>query len=130
MGASANVTAPVPRFPAAAMSAAPSSHLVLFDADAALIDLTKIKSREERKAIFNVVDKLRQLGPQLVPPHAKSLKGETDLFELRPRQGHSPSRPLFKRSGSSYVILAISKDHEVDMSDAIADAKARAARYP
>lgn len=113
-----------------AMSVAPSIYIVVFDADAALVDLTRIKSKEERKAIFNVVDKLRQLGPQLVPPHAKSLKGEIDLFELRPRQGRSASRPLFKRSGTDYIILAISRDHQVDMSDAIAHAQARAARYP
>jgi hypothetical protein len=112
------------------MASAQISYIVVFDSDAALLDLSKIKSKEERKAIFNVVDKLRQLGPQLVPPHVKSLQGETGLFELRPRQGRSPSRPICRRSGDDYLILAISKDHDTDMDTAIADAKARAARYP
>ena len=50
-----------------------------------------VKSKEERKAIFNAVDKLRQLGEQLAPPHMKPLKGHEagGLRELRPRQGRS-----------------------------------------
>lgn len=76
--------------------ATPTTFMVVLDADAAVIDLAKdIKSSQEVKAILNVIDKLRQLGPQLVPPHAKSLKGQTDLFELRPRQGSSPCRPIY-----------------------------------
>lgn len=106
-----------------------STFSVVFDSDAALVDLSAIKSKEERKAILNVVDKLRQLGPQLMPPHAKSLKGEPGLYELRPRQGSAAARPIFMRAGDDYIVLAISKDHENDMASAVADATARAARY-
>lgn len=56
---------------------------VEFDADA-VIDFEDVKSKGDRKAVFNVVQKLRDLGPDLPPPHMKSLKGEADLFELRP----------------------------------------------
>lgn len=104
--------------------------VVLFDADAAITDMGRITDKSERRAILNVVDKLRQLGSQLVPPHTKSLSGEIDLFELRPRQGRSPSRPIYKRCSDGYIVLAVSKDHQSDMATAIADARARAARYP
>ena len=104
--------------------------VVLFDADAAITDMGRITDKSERKAILNVIDKLRQLGSQLVPPHMKSLSGETGLFELRPRQGRSTSRPIYKRSDDDYIVLAVSKDHQSDMAQAIADARARAARYP
>jgi hypothetical protein len=57
-----------------------------FDSDA-VVDFEDVKSRGDRKAVFNVVQKLRDLGPDLPSPHMKSLKGEADLFELRPKQG-------------------------------------------
>jgi hypothetical protein len=69
---------------------------VLYDADAVL-ELESLKGRSERKAVFTVIDKLRMLGPDLVPPHVKSLKGEAGLMELRPRQGRSPVRPICRR---------------------------------
>ena len=47
-----------------------------------------MKSTEERKAIFNAVDKLRQLGEQRAPPHVKPLKDTRPLvyatFSTRP----------------------------------------------
>lgn len=48
--------------------------------DGAVRDFEAVKAKDERKAVFNVLDKLRQLGPRLVPPHLKSLAGEADLF--------------------------------------------------
>jgi hypothetical protein len=36
----------------------------------------------------------------------KSLKGEADLFELRPKQGRSAVRPIYCRSGQQFLILA------------------------
>lgn len=50
----------------------PRPWLVEFDSD--------VKSRGDRKAVFNVVQKLKDLGPDLPSPHMKSLKGEADLF--------------------------------------------------
>jgi hypothetical protein len=46
-----------------------------------------VRSKEERKAAFNAVDKLR-VCEALAPPHMKPLQGEANLNELRPRQGH------------------------------------------
>ena len=83
------------------------------------------KSKEERKAVFNAIDKLRQLGPRLVPPHVKLLAGEADLFELRPRQGNSKARPLVVRAGRGYLVVAVAPDHEKDMSRAVEDARRR-----
>jgi len=39
-----------------------------------VIDFEDVKSRGDRKAVFNVVQKLKDLGPALPSPHMKSLK--------------------------------------------------------
>ncbi len=83
---------------------------VLYDPDALLDFLTGVKSREERKAAYNAVDKLRRVGEALAPPHMKPLKGEPNLNELRPRQGQSPTRLIYRRFADVYVILAVAKD--------------------
>jgi len=75
--------------------------------EGAVRDFEAVKSKEERKAVFNAIDKLRQLGPRLVPPHVKLLAGEADLFELRPRQGNSKARPLVVRAGRGYLVVAV-----------------------
>jgi hypothetical protein len=80
--------------------------LVEFDADA-VIDFEDVKSRGERKAVFNAVQKLKDLGPDLPSPHMKSLKGEADLFELRPKQGACEARPIYVRLETRFVILAV-----------------------
>ncbi len=77
-----------------------------FDADAA-IDFEDVKSRGHRKAVFNVVQKLKDLGPNLPSPHMKSLKGEANLFELRPKQGACEARPIYARFGDRCVVLAV-----------------------
>jgi hypothetical protein len=77
---------------------------------AALLDFEDVTSRGERKAVLTVVHKLKDLGGSLPSPHMKSLKGETDLFELRPRQGNSAVRPVYARISTRFVILAIAKD--------------------
>jgi len=81
--------------------------IVFYDADA-VRELESLKGRRERNAVFIVIDKLRMLGPELAPPHVKSLKGEERLLELRPRQGSSSVRPICRRIGNRYVILAFS----------------------
>jgi hypothetical protein len=60
--------------------------IVEFDSDAVL-DFEDVKSKGDRRAVFEVVRKLRRFGPGLTSPHMKSLKGEADLFELRPKRG-------------------------------------------
>ena len=111
------------------MSPAQSSFVVVLDSEAAQELAELIKSKEERKAIFNAMDKLRQLGPQLIPPHVKTLQGSPGLIELRPRQGRSASRLVFKRCADLYVILAVSKDHDSDLDAAIGRATTRLERY-
>src|SRR4051812_33737725 len=111
------------------MAPARSSYVVVFDSEAAQELAELIKSKEERKAIFNALDKLRQLGPSLVPPHVKTLQNSPGLVELRPRQGKSASRLVFRRCGDLYVVLAVSKDHGTDLNAAIAAATARLEGY-
>ena len=79
---------------------------VHFDCEA-VVDLENVKGRGDRKAVANVVRKLSELGPDLASPHAKSLKGEADLFELRPKQGACEARLIYARFGWGYLILAV-----------------------
>jgi hypothetical protein len=37
----------------------------------------------------------------------KSLKGEADLFELRPRQGACEVRPIYARVSNRFIVLAV-----------------------
>jgi hypothetical protein len=55
------------------MGKQPRVWMVDFDSDA-VIDFEDVKSRGDRKAVFNVVQKLKDLGPDLPSPHMKSLK--------------------------------------------------------
>lgn len=58
-------------------------------------------------AVFSVVQKLKDLGPDLPSPHMKSLKGEANLFELRPKQGTCETRPIYARFGDRFTVLAV-----------------------
>jgi hypothetical protein len=99
------------------------SWVVEFDSDA-VIDFEDVKSRGDRKAVFNVVQKLNDLGPDLPSPHMKSLKGEADLFELRPKQGACEARPIYARLKGRFVVLAVAAKKK-DFERAVADAKQR-----
>jgi hypothetical protein len=109
------------------VAAVQKSWVIDFDADA-VIDFEDVKNRGERKALFNVVYKLRELGPALPSPHMKSLKGEKDLFELRPKQGRSAVRPIYARVGNRYVVLAIAPNKN-GFDRAVADARTRLGRH-
>jgi phage-related protein len=104
--------------------------LVIYDPDAVL-DFEVVKSREERKATYTAIDKLRRLGPRLPSPHMKALKGEPGLLELRPRQGRSQVRPIYGRIGDSeFVILAFAtRADKADFDAAVAAARDRRGRY-
>jgi len=105
-------------------------HMVICDSAALKEMLVAIKSKEEKRALLNAIDKLEALGEQLAPPHMKPLGGASaaGLRELRPRQGNSDWRPIYMRVGAkAYVILAVGKHEEFDKL--IARAHARAARY-
>ena len=105
-----------------------ADHMVIYDAPAAQELAVAVKSKEEKKAIFNAVDKLEARGEQLVPPHMKPLGGEeaAGLRELRPRQGRSDWRAIYARIGEkAYVILALGRHDEFEKLVARAQARAR-----
>jgi hypothetical protein len=102
------------------MAMRPKAWAVDFDSDA-VDDFEEVKSKGDRKAVFNVVQKLKELGPGLPSPHMKSLKGEVDLLELRPKRGACEARPIYARFGDRFVILAVAakkKGFERAISDA------------
>jgi len=67
----------------------------------------------ERKAMLNALEKLQQMGLLLGAPHTSQVKGSS-LRELRPRQGRSPWRALYRRSGDLLVVGAIGPEAEKD----------------
>jgi hypothetical protein len=99
---------------------------VYFHADA-VRDFESVKSKGDRVAVLHSIEKLRYRGPTLSSPYMKSLKGEPDLFELRPKSGATPMRPIYSRVGSTFVILAVAPDKK-RLSRAIRDARGRLAR--
>lgn len=105
------------------MANRPRIWLVEFDSDA-VIDLEDVRSRGDRKAVFNVVQKLKDLGPDLPSPHMKSLKGESDLFELRPRQGACEPRLIYARLGGRFMVLAVAAKKK-GFERAVVEAKQR-----
>jgi hypothetical protein len=103
-------------------------HNVIYDPDA-VAELLTVKSKEEHRALLNAVRKLRELGDQLAPPNMKPLKGEgaAALCELRPRQGQSDWRAIYRRVGQFYVILAV--DRHKNFATLIDRARTRAEHY-
>jgi hypothetical protein len=102
---------------------------VIYDPDAVDEFVTVVRSKDGHRAILNAVVKLRQLGERLEPPHMKPLQGAaaSGLRELRPKQGRSDWRAIYRRSGSIYVILAV--DRHANFAALVARAQTRAARY-
>ena len=113
------------------MSSASESrpHMVIYDPDAVNELVTLVKSKEAHRSIINAVLKLRELGERLEPPHMKPLQGHaaSGLRELRPKQGRSDWRAIYRRAGSIYVILAV--DRHANFESLVARAQTRAARY-
>src|SRR6187549_2079272 len=66
--------------------------------------------------------------PDLPSPHMKSLKGEANLFELRPKQGASAVRPIYARLSSRFIVLAVAPNKR-SFDRAVADAKDRLDRH-
>jgi hypothetical protein len=54
------------------MAKQPKTWVVDFDSDA-VIDFEDVKSRGDRKAVFNAVQKPRDVGPDLPSPHPLTL---------------------------------------------------------
>ncbi len=109
------------------MATQPKTWVVDFDSDA-VIDFEDVKARGDRKAVFNVVQKLKDVGPDLPSPHMKSLKGEADLFELRPKQGACEVRPIYARLGQRFMVLAVAAKKR-DFERAVVAASDRLRRH-
>lgn len=110
------------------MAGQAKSWVVDFDSDA-VIDFEDVKSRGDRKAVLNAVQKLRDVGPDLPSPHMKSLKGSADLFELRPKQGACEVRPIYARLGQRFVVMAVAaKKKDFDRALAAAEDRLRRRR--
>lgn len=103
--------------------------MVIYDPDAVNELVILVKSKEAHRSLMNAVLKLRELGEWLEPPHMKPLQGPaaSGLRELRPKQGRSDWRAIYRRASSIYVILAV--DRHSNYEALIARAQARAARY-
>jgi hypothetical protein len=101
---------------------------VIYDPDA-VVELLTMKSKEEHRALLNAVRKLGELGEHLGPPHMKPLRASraAALRELRPRQGQSDWRAIYRRAGDFYAILAI--DRHKNFATLIERAEIRADRY-
>ena len=68
----------------------------------------------ERAALYNAVRKLEAIGPALGYPHSSDVREAPGLRELRPRQGRSPWRALYRQYGSIFVIAAVCPEAESD----------------
>lgn len=104
-------------------------HTVIYDVDAVSELVIAVKSKDANRSIVNAVFKLREMGERLAPPHMKPLQGTaaSGLRELRPKQGGSDWRAIYRRAGSVYVILAI--DRHANFQPMTERAAARARRY-
>jgi len=70
----------------------------------------------EQVAIQHAVEKLEVTGVGLPAPHCAPVKGvEGSWWELRPRRGHCPWRPIYTRiSADEFKIAAIAPDGETN----------------
>jgi hypothetical protein len=72
-------------------------------------------STREQRAIATVVGKLEALGPELPFPHQSAVRGsKSGVRELRPRSGSSAWRPLYRRIGNVFVVLAVGPEAQSD----------------
>lgn len=90
----------------------------------------KKENADDHEAVVQVMAYLRIHGPGLTFPHQSAVQGEAGkgLRELRPTQGRTLVRPLYRRFENLYVILAIGPEAQVDrpgFNQAVEDAQAR-----
>lgn len=107
--------------------------MVLFDPDA-VAEFNALRDAKSRLAVLVAAEKLGVLGPRLVSPHVKKVRGTRSLHELPPRGGRSTIRPLFfQRDTHEYIVVAIAPEAAFDprgFRAAVARARERAAaRY-
>jgi hypothetical protein len=82
------------------------------DADAEL----RLAPVADQVAMLHAAQKLSAEGPNLRFPHQSAVHGDEGkgLRELRPRSGRSVWRPLYRRVGDIYVIVAVAPEAQVD----------------
>jgi hypothetical protein len=68
----------------------------------------------EQVALYNAVLKLEAIGPALGYPHTSDVRDVPGLRELRPRQGRSPWRALYRQVGGCFVIAAVGPEAEAN----------------
>lgn len=88
----------------------------------------------EQVAIQHAVEKLEAAGVRLPAPHCAPVKGvDGSWWELRPRRGDCPWRPIYTRIGADeFKIAAIAPDGETNPREfmrACLDAAKRLARW-
>ena len=99
------------------------SWVVDFDSDA-VTDFEDVKSRGDRRAVFNVVQKLKDVGPGLPSPHVEFAEGQGGPVRAAPRQGACEARPIYARLGQRFIVLAVAAGKK-DFDRAVAAAEAR-----
>jgi hypothetical protein len=94
----------------------PAGWVVVYH-EQALVEFEALRDRTQRKGVLTIVSILRQIGPKIVEPHAKSVQGAKGLRELRPGGGKVIVRPLYAQVDERhFVVLAIGPDAVVDAS--------------
>ncbi|MGI8749957.1 MAG: hypothetical protein ACR2J6_05300 [Thermoleophilaceae bacterium] len=78
----------------------------------------RAKDEGDFDAIMAVIEKLKVDGPMLTFPHQSGVQGKAGdgLRELRPTQGRTLWRPLYRRFKDTYVILAVGPEAHVDQN--------------
>lgn len=91
------------------------------DADAEL----RLAPVADQVAMRHAAQKLSAEGPTLRFPHQSAVQGDAGkgLRELRPRSGRSVWRPLYRRLGDIYVVLAVGPEAQTDSAGFEAAAK-------
>jgi hypothetical protein len=108
------------------MGKQPRAWIVDFDSDA-VIDFEDVKSRRSQGGLQRCAEAERSRAGPAVAAY-ESLKGEADLFELRPKQGACEARPIYARFGSRFVVLAVAATKK-DFDRAIVEASDRLRRH-
>ncbi|TCJ33256.1 type II toxin-antitoxin system RelE/ParE family toxin [Parafrankia sp. BMG5.11] len=77
----------------------------------AVDELAKLPA-DERTAIDNALDKLRERGTDLPFSHTSAVVDADHLWELRPRGGDSPWRAFYRRMGAKLVVVGANGHHD------------------
>ena len=77
------------------------------------VELGKLPAKE-RAAMNNAVRKLEAIGPSLPYPHSSAVVQAYRLRELRPRQGNSPWRGIYRDVDEKFVIAAVCPEAQKD----------------